>query len=132
MVMEADPPVLSLGIILGGNGAVSKACREAIAGVELRIIAERDGVDSPIRVNVVFHLRSPGDPNGFVGSRTRRFDKKSSHLMVQVAVPDGLVESRPEMVMVMLRQAIDEVEKWMRKWNLGDGLTGIRCLVDRL
>ncbi|TXK17711.1 hypothetical protein [Homoserinibacter sp. GY 40078] len=126
------PAVLSVGAILGDSDAENRAWKLAIRSVMNEVIEAREGVVSPLRVNVVYHVDGKLAPNEFEGVRTGRFSKKDSHLMVQAAVPPGEVSDRHEVLLNLLREAIDEAESFARRKGIAENLASIRALVDSL
>ena len=130
-VTEGEP-ALSVGAVLEGYDPESNAWRQAIVDVGKRVMAAREGVAGPLRLNVVFHVPGPGKPNDYVGVRTGRFDKKSSHLMVQAAVPEGAVEDRVRTVIGLLEEAVDAAEVWARQRKVSDHLGEIRGVLSKV
>lgn len=85
--MDEPAQVLSIGSVVGGSTPTNRTWRDAIRDLTSRVIAARSDVEAPLNVNVVFQV--PGDviKPDFDGTRTGRFSKKDSLLMVQVALP---------------------------------------------
>jgi hypothetical protein len=80
---------LSVGAIVGGITDTPQRWGDAAMALSRQLGAARDSADSPIKVNVVYHV--PGEiwvPD-FQGVRRGRYSKTDRDLMVQVAVPDG-------------------------------------------
>jgi hypothetical protein len=129
--MPSSAPVLSTGAVVDSD-AESKAWKLAISSLGKEIMSLRESVDSPLCVNVVFHVDSKFSPNEFEGVRPGRFSKKDSHLLVQAAVPLGPVEDRRGVLLDLLAAAIDEAEAFARNRRLAEDLSEIRTLVQEL
>jgi hypothetical protein len=86
--------VLSIGSVVGGVGAGARAWNEPISELTRRVADARLGVESPLNLNVVFHV--PGEvlriSEPYV--RTGRYDSRTRHLMVQATVPESLPEQQ--------------------------------------
>jgi hypothetical protein len=83
----APPEVLSIGAVVGSVGAAARAWNEPIRELTLRVGEARAGVESPLNLNVVFHI--PGEVLDFDDEyvRTGRYDSRTRHLMVQATLP---------------------------------------------
>ncbi|MDQ1743138.1 MAG: hypothetical protein QOE23_1477 [Pseudonocardiales bacterium] len=124
---------LSIGAILGDSDAENMAWKRAINAVSKQVQALRAGVDSPLQVNVVYHVDGRLVPNEFEGVRTGRFDKRNAHLLVQAAVPAVPTVDRNAVLLDLLRRAVDEAEKFAAAKGISDhGLRGIRQIVTQL
>lgn len=132
MSEEQGIPVLSIGIVLGDWNSTNKAWDQAITTLMKQVIAAREGVDSPLRVNVVYHVDGKVAPNEFEGVRTGRFSKKDSHLLVQVAVPPGPVDDCRVVLMKLLDEAVAEAERFARKRRIAEQLVDIRGVIGKL
>lgn len=127
-----EPAVLSIGAILGDSDSESLAWRRAVGSLGKQVMEAREGVESPLRVNVVFHIDGELVPNNFAGVRTGRFSKKDSHLLVQAAVPSGAVLDRHDVLMRLLIKAVDEAEAFAQGRGIAEELAEIRALVASL
>jgi hypothetical protein len=121
---------LSIGAVLGDSDPESLAWRRAIGSLGRQVMQAREGVVSPLRVNVVFHVDGRLVPNEFVGVRTGRFNKRDSHLLIQAAVPTGEASDRYEVLVNLLREAIGEAENFARSKGIAEDLASIRALVE--
>ena len=131
--MSADaPPVLSIGAVLGDSDPENMAWKRAIHALSREVKALRDGVDSPLRVNVVFHVNGKLAPNEFEGVRTAKFDGQAAHLMIQAAVPPGPAEDRRSVLEGLLRTSVEEAERFASGRGLASQLPEIRGLVRQL
>jgi hypothetical protein len=82
-------PILRVGAVLGDSDASSMAWGSRIGEISLKVKQLSNGMNSPVRVNVVFHVDGRLAPNEFEGVRTGRFSRAQARLVVQVAVPVG-------------------------------------------
>ena len=87
-VDEAD--ALSIGSVVGGVGPKARAWNDPIRKLARRVADVRSGVDSPLNVNVVFHVPGEVLPIDHDYVRTGRYDSKTRHLMVQATVPESV------------------------------------------
>jgi hypothetical protein len=129
MTSSSKPPaVLSVGAVLGDSDSESLAWRRAIGSLGKQVMGAREGVESPLRVNVVFHVDGKLVPNEFTGVRTGRFSKSDSHLLVQAAVPAGPVEDRRRVLLALLTEGIREAEAFARERGIAESLDAIRAI----
>ena len=97
------------------------------------VIALRQGVQSPLNVNVVFHVEGELiPPVEFEGVRTGRFSRKNVELMVQAAVPREPVKDRRAVLVSLLRDAVAEAERLAQRKKIAEGLPDIRGIVEAL
>jgi hypothetical protein len=139
MVSGVDPTdeafVLSIGAIYGGPefshqpGVPWKAAVQALMD---RVVDLRQGVESPLNLNVVFHV--PGSILGteFEGVRTGSFRRRDCHLMVQVALPHKAPDDQDGYLLAALREAMAAVEVWNRRKDRRFDLSAIQSVIDRL
>jgi hypothetical protein len=132
MSKEPDEAALSIGVVLGDYDAENKAWDAAITTLMKQVKSIREGVESPLRLNVVYHVDGKQAPNEFEGVRTGRFSKKDAHLMVQAAVPAHPVDDRRQFLVRLLEAAVDEAERFAARRGISQDLGEIRALVDRL
>lgn len=125
----SDVPSLALGGVLGDSDRESMEWSRAIGALSTEFKALREGVDSPVRVNVVFHVDGKMAPNNFEGVRAGRFDRQRSLLIVQAAVADPSASDRRSVLLALLHDAIDEAERTVVRRGLADGLPVIRGLL---
>jgi hypothetical protein len=135
--MERDSPVsgreaLSVGAIGGGPGT-DRRWVAAVMALMRAVKEARSLVDSPLAVNVVFQIPGPNLTPEFEGMRTGLFSRKSSELMVQVALPPEPHESADLEVRCLLRSAVVLAEEFAQREALVDGeLSELRELVERV
>ena len=126
------PPVLSIGVVLGDSDPTSLAWKRSMVALAKEVVASRGGVESPLRVNVVFHVDGRLVPNEFEGVRTGRFSRKDNHLMVQVAVSGVPVAESRTLLLNLLEQAVGEAEVFARARGIADELAGLHGIVNGL
>lgn len=126
------PGALSIGIVLGGTVAVDRVWRTELTRLAKDVAAARVGTDSPLRVNVVFHVDGKLAPAEFQGVRTGRFRRNDMHLMVQAAIPSTPAEDGRAALLALLHQAVDGAEAYASRGSIAVGLPGIRGIVDSL
>lgn len=127
-----DVPALSIGAVLGDSDSESMAWSRAIGDLSGEVQELRGDVVSPVRLSIAFHVSGRMVPNDFEGVRTGRFDRGASRLVVQVAVSRSSIESKREVLVTLLLDAIDEAERYVVRKHLADGLPEIRALAGRV
>jgi hypothetical protein len=125
-------PALSIGAVLGDCDARSTAWKHAISELGKEVMAHRQGPDSPLRLNVVFHVDGRLVPNDFTGVRTGRFSAKDALLMVQAAVPLEPDDDRGAVLLRLLEESVHEAEAWARRRRIAESLPVIRRLLARV
>lgn len=125
---NAITPVLSVGAVMGDTDA-EKAWGPAIGTLTMRVRELRDNVDSPVRLNVMFHVDGRLVPNDFEGVRTGRFRKKDASLIVQAAVPSTVEGDKGVALRELLADAVAAAESYARRKKLADDLGDLRTLV---
>lgn len=132
MIESSDDPVLYVGSVLGGTAGHTKAWAQAISTVRRRVEAAAPGHESPLRVDVVFHVSGEVVTTNFTGVRTGRYSASERLLSVQVAVPDRTSDDPEGEIKALLAQAIDTAESYARKKNLSEKLPELRQLISEL
>lgn len=130
---DESPAPLSIGAVYGGTPAIDEAWMPDIGALMRDVIARREGVTSPLNVNVVFHV--DGEllpPVDFQGVRTGRLSRKRMHLMMQAAVPPDPGQERRAVLVKLLRDAVAEAEALARRRKIADGLPEIRAIVESI
>ena len=93
----------------------------------------REGLESPLNVNVVFHFDGHLlPPVNFEGVRTGTFRRGTMHLMVQAAVPTEMVGNKRAILLGLLRAAVSEAEAYARRREIADHLHELRGIVDAM
>jgi hypothetical protein len=130
---EPDVPVLSLGAMVGGTRPQARAWRRAVSDLGSRVKAAREGVESPLRVNVVFQI--PGEVLPvieFSGVRTGRYASADRHLLIQAALPADVPAEPQRLLMELLGQAVELAVQFARRRGIADDLGELRELVSSL
>jgi len=98
-----------------------------------RDVAElRVGIESPLNINVVFHV--PGEllSLDWEGVRTGTYRRRDNHLMVQATVPPSPPKDPRPYLVERLREAIEEAERWATRRGIAQQLTGPRSILSGL
>ncbi|MBX9472846.1 hypothetical protein [Microcella sp.] len=108
-------PVFSIGLVVGGRTPSNLAWTHEIAMLTKDVIAVRAGVESPLHLNVVFHVAGNLLQPEFEGVRTATFNKADAALMVQVALVESApADPRAELIS-LLDSAVEEAEAWSKR-----------------
>ena len=128
---QEDVRVLSFGAVLGDSDALSRRWGAALGDLTRQAKIAQDGVISPLRLYVAFHLDGRLVPNNFTGVQTGRRDAQG-WLSVQVAlIPDE--ERDPHKVLTEgLRDAVDAAESFARRNKIATELPELREVLDRI
>ena len=126
---DEPPEPLSIGAVLGGP---STPWESVIKDLGERVAIAREGVESPLNLNVVFHV--PGSILQFEGDyvRTGSFDRERRLLMVQATVPGTPPVEADAFAHARLRAAVDCAEAWAKRRQIADDLSALRRLVERI
>lgn len=132
VIDRGDPPkALSIGAVFGGSPEVDEQWRPEIQRLMNAVIVFREGVRSPLAVNVVFHVEgSLLPPVEFEGVRTGTFSRKTMQLMVQAAVPREPVHDRRGVLLGLLSDAVTEAEVLAARRKIASGLPEIHGIVE--
>ena len=86
-----QPELLSLGLVVGGRTPSNELIREAFMAL-MRGVRERSEhyVNQGLRINLVFKVPGPLSRPDFAGVFPARYARKTSHLLVNAAVPESL------------------------------------------
>src|SRR2546427_552307 len=84
---DANPAVLSIGVVAGGVRPNPKKWGDAAMALSRRVIAVRESFESPLHLNVVFQISGEVVSVDWEGVRAGRYDSKTRLLMVQATVP---------------------------------------------
>jgi hypothetical protein len=127
--MEEAAQVLSIGSVVGGSTSGNRPWRDEIRDLTHRVSTERSGIESPLNVNVVFHV--PGNllAPDYAGVRTGSFSRARRLLMVQVALPVETPEDAFDYLCDATATAIDEAEKWAQRRKFASDLSPLRRIV---
>lgn len=128
------PPALSIGVVVGGTGQNTREWGDAAMQLARRVKLERVGVDSPLRVNVVYQVPGEVVPVKFSGVRTGRYSVKERLLLIQAALPATAMTPNAEGILLdLLDAAIDQAGQFAEKKGLTDQpLSELRAVASRL
>lgn len=126
-----ESPVLSIGAI-NGSGPKSYEWRMAMSSIAARIEHLREGVSSPLCVNVVYFIPGPTVEIDFEGVRTGSFSRAKRDLIVQAALPEHPAVPYDEILRSLMVASIDAAEAFAKRRKLADSLPELRDLVGRL
>lgn len=129
-----DPEqVVSISAVLGDYDAENRAWQQAIRELRRQVGAAcQEDLESPLQLDVSYHVEGKLAPNEFEGVRTGHFTKRTALLRVQAAVPPGPVDDRRAVLLDLLADAVAVAEAFARKKGIAEELTGIRALVREL
>lgn len=130
--LTQNVPALSIGAVFGGTHQIDKFWDQPIKDLRRQIMSASESVDSPLKVNVVYHIEGKYAPNEFEGVRTGRFSKSVPLLMVQAAVPSDEVDDPRSIIVGLLHDAVDVAEQYAKKKGIASQLTAIRGIADEL
>jgi hypothetical protein len=122
--------VLSVGAIFGGPEA--QPWRDSVYELTRRVTVLREGVESQLNVNVVFHVPGRYLKPEFAGVRAGSFRKRDSLLMVQAALPPDLPTDPASYLQDAMVSAVDEAEAWSVRKSKGFDTAALHGLVRRL
>jgi hypothetical protein len=124
--------VLSIGSVVGAATPSNAAWREAIRNLTLGVSGARSGVESPLGLNIVFHV--PGNilKPEFTGSRTGTFSRKRALLMVQVALPEETPPDASRHLIDAAHEAIDVAGQWADQRSIGVDVAALHAILNRL
>lgn len=130
MTVKSEPQVLAIGMMIGGAGSTTARWERAVKTLLERVRHARRGIDSPLRVNVVYQIPGSVIPTiDFVGVRTGRYSAADRHLLVQVALPSELPAEPDTLVFQLLLEAVDAAAEVGRRKGLAADLPALRALV---
>ena len=88
--MDEPGEVLSIGSVVGGATSSNRRWRDAITDLTRAVAEARNGVTSPLNVNVVFQVPGNIRQPDFHGTRTGRYSRAERLLLIQVALPEDV------------------------------------------
>jgi hypothetical protein len=125
-------PALAIGAVAGGPGT-SREWSEAVRQLGRRVIAMREGVCSPLAVNVVYQIPGRFLEPGLEGVRSGRFSRKEARLLIRAALPSNPSSDAAAEVFRLLQDAVALAEDVARQEGMIESeLTEIRVFLDRL
>ncbi|MFI9388573.1 hypothetical protein [Kutzneria sp. NPDC052558] len=124
-------PVLSIGIVVDGTASGNAWDKAAIALTgKVREVLGDD--ESPLRLNVVFHIAGDWVAPKFVGVRTGSYSSVEALLVVQAAVPKEVSADLNRDLFKLLEMSVDRAESYAKRKKISGSLPGLRNVVDRL
>ena len=128
---DVGTPALSIGAMAGGTSAEARRWNQAVMALARRIMSRREGVVSPLNVNIVYQIPGEVLQIDFTGVRTGRYSAAKRLLLVQAAVPAEFTPNADDIIFQLLRDAIDEAGKYALKRHLSDSpLRELKALVE--
>jgi hypothetical protein len=125
-------PFLSLGAIIGGTSA-SRVWELAVKRLARRVAEAREGVVSPLAVNVIYQIPGELISPDFEGVRHGRFSRSDRELIIQIALPWEPAGDPDMEVLALLRAAVNVAEDFARQERLTENrLVELRELLARL
>jgi hypothetical protein len=93
----------------------------------------REGVTSPLAVNVVYHIPGEHLTPDFSGVRAGTFSKEHQELLVQVALPREPASDPDTEALALLRDAVRVAEVFARQKRITkNGLVELQEMLERL
>ena len=129
---DTAPPVLSIGASVGGVTQRPRQWGDAVMALARRVKAQRAGTESPLNVNVVYHVPGEVVSLDWEGVRIGRYDANARHLMVQATVPDEPPLDAESILLDRLTQAIREAERWASRKGIASDLASLHAVTERL
>jgi hypothetical protein len=120
---------LSIGSVIGGQGHAAQQWRDPIRRLQRRVAKLRVGVDSPLNVNVVFHVPGEHAAPDYEGVRTGHYSRRDALLVMQAAIPAGLAAD-DRVLDALLVDAINEAERWAKTEGVTDSLERLKALAE--
>ena len=126
-------PALAIGAVAGGPGS-SRDWTDAVKLLGRRVMELREGVESPLSVNVVYQIPGQFLQPDFDGTRSGRFSRKENRLLIQVALPATPEGDPYEEARACLIQAVSLAEQFAYQEGLtpNEELLPLRDLLRRL
>jgi hypothetical protein len=119
--------------VIGGLNPDATAWKEAINVIGRLVRDNRDGLESQVNVNVVYHV--PGDVTPRMdahGVEVTRCRRRDSHVLVAVEVPYEATGDLGARVFDWLQEAVEVAATYCRDHGVVDDLHEIRQFVDGL
>ena len=131
MTTDAAPALL-VGAVLGDSDRENMAWSRAIGALSREAEVLSSGVETPLRVNVVYHVAGQIAPNEFEGVRTGRFNRGKGLLEVQAAVTSRSSAESRELLLQLIEDAITAAEAFAKRRAIAESLPALRRLVSEL
>ena len=130
--LAENVPALSIGVVFGGTHQIDKFWDQPIKNLRRQVMSSSESFDSPLKVNIVYHIAGKYASNEFEGVRTGRFFKSVPLLIVQAAVPSDEVDDPQSIIVELLHEAISVAEQYAKKKGIATQLTAVRGIADKL
>jgi hypothetical protein len=124
--------ILEIGAVLGDSDDVSMEWGEEIGTLSQQCAALAEGLTSPLKVNVVYHVDGTVVGNEFTGVRTGRHFRSKGMLEVQAAIAKDSPAPRRAVLLDSLSRAIDEAVVFAAKKQIATDLPEVRDVAERL
>ncbi len=124
--MSEAASVLSIGAIIGGDTMSTRLWGAGISRLMSQVEKARVGVQSLLKLTVVFHVPGNVWRPGFVGIRTGSYSRKNADLEVDVAVPEVVPDDIDTTLHHLLLDVVDEVERLAVRRRLAADLSSLR------
>ncbi len=118
--------VLSIGAIIGGDTMSTRLWVAGISRLMSQVEKARVGVQSPLKLTVVFHVPGNVCRPEFVGIRTGSYSGKNADLEVDVAVPEVVPDDIDTTLHHLLLDVVDEAERLAVRRRLAADLSSLR------
>jgi hypothetical protein len=135
---EFEPPeypeLLSLGIIGGGMTPRTELVVESLLAV-MRAVHNRLAKypDDGLRINIVLHIPGPISKPDFEGVFPARYARKTSHMLVNAAVPESLqVDEVREFFVQVLSGTKVAAAEYLRRRKIRVDTTNVMAMIDDL
>jgi hypothetical protein len=132
MADDSQEAALLIGAVLGDSDSESLAWSRAIGELALQAIALSADVESPLRINAVFHVSGRMSSAGFTGVRTGRFSKQKSLLVVQAAIEKADARGKRNVLLSSLEEMLELAEAYAAKKKLASQLASLHDVLTKL
>jgi len=109
-----SPPLLSIGMDVGGPTALNAVVREILRSeIKLAIAKRAEFPNAGLCINVVFQVPGHISQPNYEGAHASRYARKTNHLLVNVAVPSALER---EDVLPFYRASLKDIMRAAREY----------------
>jgi hypothetical protein len=129
-----QPELLSLGIIGGGMTPQNELIIEALQAL-MRAVRDRRGQypNGGLRINIVFHVPGRFTKPDFQGVFPARYARKTSHMLVNAAVPESLqLDGLRKYFTDALSETKIAAAEYLRKRRIQVDTTNVMAFIDDL
>jgi hypothetical protein len=124
------PDAIGIGVIEDPNPA-NRPWRHATQQLSIRLPKVSAGVETPLRLVIVFQIAGRLWKPEFSGVRIRSFTQESGCLGIDVALPEEVPVDAASFVKRAMHEAIDQAEAWAQQRGIASDLSQLRMIVDR-